>query len=176
MRRALSAAWAFYAATTACATRDACPRFAEAVRGGACGCADGAVLLDGACVSTQTADAYCGRGARFTGGACAYRECPEGQPLDLATGDCVPARALREIAAAQQIVFTPGERLVCEGGRPIVDGDDLACVATVALCPRGTHFDGGAQCWRRDIVCEAGGDGVKVGLLIRTRRLPGARR
>lgn len=135
---------AFAATIAACATRDACPRFAAALPGGGCGCADG-VALAGGCVAPKTADAYCGPGARLADGVCAFRTCPDGQPLDVVSGDCVAPRSLREIAAASRVAFAAGERLVCDDGRaPVVDGEELACLGDAARCPRGTRAANGA--------------------------------
>jgi hypothetical protein len=134
-------------AVAACGARGSCPRFATADAGqdGTCSCPDDAVVLLGACVSPKTADAYCGTGARFAAGACVFRSCPDAQSLDAKTGECVPPRALREIAAGQQISFAVGERLACDDGRPpVVDGDDIACVPSEALCPRGSRPARGA--------------------------------
>jgi hypothetical protein len=112
-------------------------------------CGDDEALLLGACVSAQTADAYCGAGARFIHGACAFRPCETAHALDVTTGECVPMRVLREVAAVDGAAIFNGEALECEDGKaPVVDGGHVACVVGDGACPRGTKSAGakGAGC------------------------------
>lgn len=133
----------------ACHAPPSCPRFAASP---SCACEGDGVVVLGACVSPKTADAFCGKGARFTGVGCAFRECPNG--IDLATGECVSAVALREIAATSRVALGPSARLACDSGVAVVDGDVLACVPPEATCPRGTLFEAG-RCIARTR-CRAG--------------------
>src|SRR5580658_5912549 len=72
-----------------------CPHDAVAV-GGACRCAPGLFVLEGACVGSRELDAYCGvvtRGA----GVCPTPVCRNEDPIDLATETCGTAGSAREI-------------------------------------------------------------------------------
>jgi hypothetical protein len=107
-------------------------------------CGDSEALLLGACVSTKTADAYCGAGARFVRGVCSFRTCEAAHALDVTTGECVPMRTLRDIAAADGSAIFAGEGLECEDGRaPVVDAAHVACVLGDGACPRGTKAGAG---------------------------------
>jgi hypothetical protein len=120
-----------------------CPRFASGDAARGCTCAGDSVLLAGGCVSRATADAFCGTGAHFEtdAGACVLSPCPDGQPLDVATGACIASQTQREIAAADHILLVRGEALACKGDRPpLFEGSHASCVPDDALCPRGTRF------------------------------------
>ena len=137
--------------------RAGCPRSAIGDAASGCTCAGDAVLVAGACVSPAFADAYCGKGARFRDGACAFRGCPDAQLLDVATGACVSSRTVRELAGAQHVAVLAHEGLACTApATPVVDGSRVACVPASALCPRGTRLArAGGRC-DPGVACRAG--------------------
>jgi hypothetical protein len=123
-----------------CAREDTC-----SVRGapgaGRCACERGTVQLLGACVSPHVADAYCGKEARFQGGACVFVPCPEPRALDVVRGVCVPALGLAEAAAAQHTTLFPDETLACRDNRPpVIEGSHAVCLPREAGCPRGSRW------------------------------------
>ena len=130
----------------------ACPRDAVAV-GGGCQCAPGLVVLEGACVGPRELDAYCGSLGRSSGGAgsCVAPTCAAGEPIDLATAQCAPARAARTIFARVRPV--PDDMQIgCRAGWALVvhgEGDDraMACLPSPDACPRAsTWAPGAARC------------------------------
>jgi hypothetical protein len=84
----------------------------------------------GACVSPALADAFCGSAARAGAEGCAFRTCPTGQRLDVASGECVGASGL-------------GFGGCGEHELPILEGDQVSCVPPDATCPRDTRRIGG---------------------------------
>ncbi len=150
-RVAVAALGAFFAAAAvvACAGRGgsrvalrephACPRDAVAV-GGVCRCAPGLSVLEGACVGQREQSAYCGAPPLA---ACVMAPCPSGDPIDLATRACAPARAAREVVARVHPI--PDDfALGCHDGRVLVLHDDyVACLPMADVCPRGTVWDPG---------------------------------
>jgi hypothetical protein len=116
-----------------------------------CTCAPGAgtELVAGACASPAQAEAYCGKGARPDHGGCAPVTCPTSAPrttpADLATGACLPVRALRDLASAHDLVVGPDETLGCgEDDALVVEADRFGCVPLAASCGRGAHLRGRA--------------------------------
>ena len=79
-------------------------------------CGSARVALNGACVEPAVADRYCGKFSTFVAGACVPKPCPDGQVLDLGTGACLGARALRELGARVHVVFEEGQTLGCHEG------------------------------------------------------------
>jgi len=142
VRRTLTLVLLPLVGAVACTART--PRLADA----AATCGDGDALLLGACVSTKTADAYCGTGAELVRGACAFHPCEAAHALDVTTGECVPMRALRELAAADGAAIFAGEALECEDERaPVVDAGHVACALGDGACPRGSKaVPGGGGC------------------------------
>jgi hypothetical protein len=118
----------------------ACPRDASRDASGRCACAGGDLLLLGACVDPSLADAYCGPGARYEAGGCAYVPCGGGEILDVAAGAC----ARRPSAAAS---CKPPDVAALESG-------EARCMAPGASCPRGTRRD--AAVCARPRACPAG--------------------
>jgi hypothetical protein len=144
------------AATDALCPREAaaaCPREAAVDSTGRCACADGDVLVVGACVPPAVAEAFCGPAAHAggSGAGCAFRSCSATELLDAVTGACVPRASLPR-----------GGAIACEGATmPIVEDGRSACVPLDATCPRGTRFRADASA---DASADAGaGAGVCVG-------------
>ena len=79
-------------------------------------CGGARVALHGACVAPAVADRYCGKSGAFVGGTCVSNACPRDQVLDLGTGVCLGARALRDVGAHVHVVFEEGQTLGCHEG------------------------------------------------------------
>jgi hypothetical protein len=119
-----------------CAARSlaACPRDSARGASGRCACADGDVLVLGACVPPAVGDAFCGRAAFQGSGGCAFRPCADGDALDVASGECVSRATLPH-----------GGFIPCADGQlSIIEGGRAACVPSEATCPRGTTPSAGA--------------------------------
>jgi hypothetical protein len=122
-----------------------CPHDAV-VAGGACRCAPGLAVLEGACVGPRELDAYCSP-LPSRAGACAAATCAGSDPLDLATGRCAAARTARDVAAQARPI--PDDlALGCHEGRTLVVRPDyVACIPAGDTCPRGTTWEPGtARC------------------------------
>jgi hypothetical protein len=121
-----------------------CPAESTRTRG-ECACAPGLRALHGACVSAAESEAYCGSSARWIGGQCAPRVCPEGHPVDAVGGACVPTRALRGIALRERIPLEEDQTLGCHDGSALIsDGSHATCVPRATTCARGTRWAGAA--------------------------------
>ena len=62
-------------------------------------CAAGAFPIAGFCMPDEDAKAYCGKGARPEGGGCLPISCAEGEPIDLASGECLPVLSFKRLLA-----------------------------------------------------------------------------
>ena len=98
------------------------------------------MLLLGACVAPSVGDAYCGPGARYGTGGCAFVKCNEGYELDLSTGSCV-----RNVSVVH-VCLTPGAA--------VIESGEERCLPPEVTCPRGTRRDGWSCVRPRD--CPAG--------------------
>jgi hypothetical protein len=105
-------------------------------------CAAHTFPLAGACVSEDDARAYCGKVATPEAGGCAPSSCPAGDPLDLASGECVPRLKLRKLAATRNVDRVDDAVLGCakDGAALSVEGSNVACIPRKAQCGRGAHW------------------------------------
>jgi hypothetical protein len=116
-----------------------CPREAAPDGSGRCACADGDVLVLGACVPPPVAAAFCGPASATSGTPCDFRACGPAEILDAVAGACVPRGSLPH-----------GGSIACEAPTtPILEDGRLGCVAPEVACPRGATYraldDAGAQ-------------------------------
>jgi hypothetical protein len=107
-----------------------------------CVCDEGRVPLDGQCLTPQAASAFCGKGFRYEGGGCKLVDCPAGQEMDHATGNCVP---LQQVASNMGVQVGAGEKLGCPAGtKLVVDGNTAACVPLEQTCAPDETWSGQA--------------------------------
>jgi hypothetical protein len=99
-------------------------------------------VIAGACLDEDDARAYCGSGAQPEVGGCAPATCSTGEPVDLASGECVPRLGLRKMAAAHKLDLKADGPLACakEGAAMSVEGTSFACLPRAASCGRGSRW------------------------------------
>ncbi len=127
----------------------ACPHDARK-EAGTCRCAPGLSVLEGACVGPREIAAYCGVAgvtdvAAVAGGqpsgpgpaaACAFTACADGDPLDLTTRTCVPARMARAVLARARPIPEDLVLACHDGDVLVVHGEDVSCLPSADTCPR----------------------------------------
>jgi len=119
-------------------------------------CPPRAVGIAGACLNPDEAADYCGKAAKPDQGGCLRPACPPQETRDIASGECVPALALRKIAAMRHIDLKDEASLGCANAETslVVDGSHVACIPHAVSCGRGARWmDGGC---RSDIACPPG--------------------
>jgi hypothetical protein len=110
-----------------------------------CACDPGRVSLDGQCLTMQAANAYCGRGFRYDGRGCVMVQCPAGNEMDYATGQCIPQQRVNEVAANMGVQVGAGEKLGCPAGtKLVIDGNAAACVPLSQTCAPDETWNGQA--------------------------------
>jgi len=129
-----------------------CPPGAAAARDG-CACRSDLRLLLGACVSARTAAEHCGASAVATAEGCSPRPaCELGRARDLASGECLARRDVRDLAASLGILVAaddllgcpPGHELASVIGTPGEGSPRLGCLPRAApeplahSCPAGS--------------------------------------
>jgi hypothetical protein len=110
--------------------------------------------IEGACLATDSARAYCGNAARPEGGGCAPIPCSDGEPVDLESGECVPLMALRRLGAGARRGAEDAGLLGCEDGGLVVEGESFACLPHERTCGRGERWSG--EACRPDPPCPPG--------------------
>ncbi len=114
-------------------------------RTGQCRCLAGHVPIGGRCMDQREADAFCGPGYRFQGGGCFPATCPPGAQLDHATGQCIAAQQVAQVATNMGVSIAPGQTLGCPTGtRLVIDGQAAACVPLEQTCARDETWTGQA--------------------------------
>jgi len=110
------------------------------------GCPGGTFAIGGVCLQKDDAAEHCGKAARPEAGGCAPVACDSGEPVDLATGECVPVLALRKLAADHHVPLKGDSVLGCpgDGASLVVDGPSFACLPRAATCGRGASWSEGA--------------------------------
>jgi hypothetical protein len=113
-------------------------------------------------MSMDDAKEYCGKGARPEGGGCMPIECANGEPVDLASGDCVPLLSLRKLMAA---TMKPDAALGCLNADAgiIAEGTSVGCLEHSNLCGRGARWRDGCHA---DPVCPVGTIADPVGACV----------
>lgn len=110
-----------------------------------CACDEGRVAIDGQCLTPEAATAYCGKGFRYEGGGCVTVQCPAGQEIDYATGNCISPQQVNEVANKMGVQVGAGEKLGCPpGSQLVVDGDAAACVPLSETCAPDETWSGQA--------------------------------
>jgi hypothetical protein len=119
-------------------------------------CAAHTFPIAGACLADDDARAYCGKVARPVPGGCAPGSCPTGEPLDLASGECVPRLRLRKLGVAHKVALKEDTSLGCakDGITLSVEGASFACLPQATQCGRGAHWSD-ASC-HPDAACAPG--------------------
>lgn len=103
-----------------------------------CACDQGRYSLAGQCLVQADADAYCGRGYRYTAQGCTKIQCPPGQTLDELTGQCVQPT---QVAGGGQV--GQGETLQCPQGTVlVVEGGAGSCVPQEQTCAPDEKYNG----------------------------------
>jgi len=150
------AAWASVAAlATATALGSACEQpVVVAPPPGVAPCAPGTFAIAGVCLSAEDAAVYCGKGAKPEGGGCAPIVCREAEPVDLATGQCVPVLTLRRLESRGRLRPDAGVGCSVLDAGLVVEGESFACLPHASLCGRGARWADGAC--RPDPVCPPG--------------------
>ena len=132
-----------------------CPHDAARGKDGRCACAHGLATIDGACVADDGARAYCGAGSTWNGERCVTRACALGEARDTASGACVVARTLREMAVRDHLMLDPDQRLGCHDQFTlVVSAGHPACLPESLACPRGAVRKDGACA--PELACDAG--------------------
>jgi hypothetical protein len=125
---------------------DTCPEHAalnESTH--ACGCKEGFVAFNGACMLLDDANQQCGAGNQYANGGCVAIACPQGQIMNAASGHC-ESRAQSDalVAKAEGKELKAGQSIGCPGGFTYVfNGAEGACVPNDAVCGVGTRYEGG---------------------------------
>jgi hypothetical protein len=122
-----------------------CPREAAPVAG-ACACAAGLVVLDGACVGPREIEAYCGerRAAGAGKGGCPVHPCRADDALDLVTATCVPRQRARAVLSRIRPIADDLDVRCASSEVLVVYREYASCVPPASTCPRGTTWDDGA--------------------------------
>jgi hypothetical protein len=99
-------------------------------------CAQGDVVVHGACVGRSTADRYCGPAARWGDGACEARTCGGAQVIDEVTGACLGTRDLRAVAERQHVMIDEEHVAGCDEGAVLrVAASHLRCAPRDTSAP-----------------------------------------
>lgn len=155
----------------------ACSRSRGAAQPRVRACASNTVLVLGACVAREVAQAVCGPSSIPLAGGCVPRPpCKGGEARD-AGGTCIAAARVRSLAQENGIVIGEDDDVGCEGEQELVlryPGNDLACAARpepLRACPLGSVGDEracirvkngevvDAALWLRTVVGPSGGRG-----------------
>jgi len=92
--------------------------------------------------------------------------CTEGEPIDLASGECVPVLSLRRLEGGgrRSVDLDAGLGCVNADAGLVVEGDNLACLPHAASCGRGARWKDGAC--RPDPICPLGTIADPVGACV----------
>jgi hypothetical protein len=109
-------------------------------------CAEGLVLLEGACVTPREADVYCGGRSIAAGGAavCAAPSCAVGEGVDTVTSSCVAEPTVREHVLHARPASIEVAIACPEPQALLAHGDRVACLAREDACPATTTWSAGA--------------------------------
>ncbi|HKQ67902.1 MAG TPA: hypothetical protein VJT73_01120 [Polyangiaceae bacterium] len=137
-------------------TWSSCPDGAEFVTAQRkCMCQPGRIALNGACLTAEAANQYCGKGAHFENGGCAPTKCPPGLEIDQDTGYCLSPQQATQVASNMGVSVGQNQKLGCPPGEKlVVEGQQAACVPLPQSCGRDEVWDG-AQC-RKGAQCPPG--------------------
>lgn len=107
-----------------------------------CECVEGRLAVQGACMTQEAADVYCGKGFTYGANGCEAAKCAEGQTRDEAAGTCV---ATDQLAQSLGVEVGEGEKLSCpEGSTLVMEGTSGACVPNDQTCARDEAWNGSA--------------------------------
>jgi hypothetical protein len=110
-----------------------------------CLCAPNRVALNGACLTYEAANQYCGKGAHFENGGCAANKCPPGLEIDQDTGYCITPQQANQVATNMGVQVGQNQKLGCPAGEQlVVEGQQAACVPIQQTCGRDEAWDGRA--------------------------------
>jgi hypothetical protein len=130
----------------------ACAHPVPGAASGSGSCPRSSLSALGVCLDDEEARAYCGVAARPALGGCTPITCDDAEPVDLATGDCIPALALRKLAGGGR----EDARVGCAADEAglVAEGESVACLPRRVTCGRGARWTG-AAC-EADPVCPPG--------------------
>ncbi len=111
-----------------------------------CVCAQGRVSLNGACLTVQQANQYCGKGSRYQNYGCVAVACPPGQELDQDTGACLAKQQVDQVAQNMGVPLGQNEKLGCPPGLVLVveNASSASCVPPQNACSRDETWNGQA--------------------------------
>lgn len=111
-----------------------------------CVCEQGRVSLNGACLSLQEANQFCGKGSRYEGYGCVPVTCPAGQVLDQESGACLAKQQVDQVAQNMGVPVGQNEKLGCPPGLVLVveNATSASCVPPANACSRDEVWNGQA--------------------------------
>jgi len=113
-------------------------------------CGEGAVVVEGACVSYRVADTFCGKTAKPGAGACARITCGPGEALDVEHGFCLPESTVFLAVNHGPAGFDATQRrATCAHGWLASRGSSYSCAFGKFSCGRGER-------WAKDTAADAG--------------------
>jgi hypothetical protein len=106
-------------------------------------CGEGAVVLEGACVSYRVADAFCGKTAKPSAGACARIACGPGEALDAEHGFCLPESTVFLAVNHGPAGFEDATKrqAMCAHGWLATRGSNYSCAFGKLSCGRGERWE-----------------------------------
>jgi hypothetical protein len=121
-----------------------CPDGAEFITARkSCACRADRVSLNGACLTLDAANQYCGKGSHFEAGGCAKNRCPPGLEVDQETGYCITPQQANAVASNMGVQVGQNQKLGCPPGEQlVVEGQQAACVPLPQSCGRDEQWDG----------------------------------
>lgn len=111
-----------------------------------CVCERGRVSLNGACLTIEAANRFCGAGSRYENYGCVRITCPASQELDLQRNVCLPKQQVDQVGQNMGVPIGQDQRLGCPPGLVLVieNAQTASCVPPQTTCARDEIWNGQA--------------------------------